>query len=177
MVVKLIQFADASSGIGALGIDAKALVIQVVTFLLAFWVLERFAFKPIAKMMERRKDTIDKGVKLGEEMVKEKAELEQKIAKELRTARAKADDIVTEGKAQARQIVQAAEGEASQKAEALISAAEERIKLDTNRARKQLEGELVGLISEATEAIIDEKVDAKKDATLIDKAMKSQAKS
>jgi hypothetical protein len=31
------------------------------------------------------------------------------------------------------------------------------------------------LISEATEAIIDEKVDAKKDAQLIDKALKGQA--
>ncbi len=176
MITNLTQFADGTSGIGALGIDSKALIIQVVTFLLAFWVLERFAFKPIVKMMERRRETIEKGVKIGEEMQKEKAELELKVAKELQDARAKADGIVAEAKSQARQAVQAAEGEASQKAEAIIASAEDRIKRDTNRARKQLEGELVGLISEATEAIIEEKVDPQKDAALIDKAMREQVK-
>ena len=52
--------------------------------------------------------------------------------------------------------------------------ADERIASDTARARKQLEGEIVGLISDATEAIIGEKVDASKDKQLIDKALKGQ---
>ena len=55
MIANLTQFADSSSGIGALGIDTKALVIQVITFLLAFWALQHWAFKPIVQLMERRK--------------------------------------------------------------------------------------------------------------------------
>ncbi len=176
MINLVAQFADSSSGIGALGIDGKALVIQLVTFLLAFWVLEHWAFKPIVKIMERRREMIEKGVKLGEEMQKEKVELEKKVAESLHDARTKADGIIAEAKTQARQTVQAAEGEASQKAEAILASADDRIRLDTNRARKQLETELVGLISEATEAIIDEKVDTRKDAELIDKAMREQVK-
>jgi F-type H+-transporting ATPase subunit b len=175
MISGLTQFADGSSGLGALGIDGKALIIQVVTFVLAFWVLEHWAFKPIVKMMERRREVIEKGVKLGEQMQKEQVELEQKVAKALREARSQADEIIAEAKDQARQTVQSSEDKAKEKAEGIVAAAEDRIKRDTARARKQLEGELVGLISEATEAIIDEKVDAKKDAALIDKSMKEQA--
>jgi F-type H+-transporting ATPase subunit b len=174
LIANVTQFAD-GSGIGALGIDGKALIIQVVTFLLAFWVLQHWAFKPIVKMMERRRETIEKGVKLGEQMQKEKVELEQKIAKALHGARAEADGIIAEAKTQARQAIQTAEDKAKEKAEGIVAAAEDRIKRDTSRARKQLETELVGLISEATEAIIDEKVDARKDAALIDKAMKERA--
>ena len=37
-----------------------------------------------------------------------------------------------------------------------------------------LEKELVGLISDATEAIIEEKVDARKDAQIIERALKGQ---
>jgi len=175
MIVNLIQFADSSSGIGALGLDTKTLVIQVITFLLAFWALQHWAFKPIVQLMERRRETIEKGVKLGEKMQKEQVELEQKVAKALHEARQTADGIIAEAKSQGRQAVQEAEAKAKEKAEGIIASAEDRIKQDANRARKQLETELVSLISDATEAIIDEKVDAKKDAVLIDKAIKERA--
>lgn len=175
MINGLTQFSDSSSGLGALGIDGKALIIQLVTFVLAFWVLQHWAFKPIVKMMERRRETIDKGVKLGEQMQKEQAELEKKVSQTLHEARKEADGIIAEAKAQGRQTVQEAEAKAKEKAEGIVASAEDRIKRDAARARRQLEGELVGLISDATEAIIDEKVDVKKDATLIDKAMKGRA--
>jgi len=174
MITSLTQFADSSSGIGALGIDGKALVIQLVTFLLAFWVLQHWAFKPIIKIMERRRETIEKGVKLGEQMQKEQAELEQKVAKALHEARQQADDIIAEAKTQGHQIVQGAEDKAKEKANGIIASAEDRIKQEAARVRKQVEKELIGLISDATEAIIDEKVDARKDTALIDKALKRQ---
>lgn len=175
MINELAQFADGSSGIGALGIDSKALVIQIVTFLLAFWVLQRFAFKPIVATMERRRVTIEKGVKLGEQMQKEQAELEQKVAKALHEARAKADGIVAAAEAQSRQAMQDAEDKAIQKADGIVAAAKDRIAQEEARVRKKLEQEVIGLIADATEAIIDEKVDAKKDAQLINKALKGRA--
>lgn len=174
MINGLTQFADSSSGLGALGIDGKALIIQLVTFVLAFWALEHWAFKPIAKIMERRRETIEKGVHLGEQMQREQAELEAKVAKTLHEARSQADGIVANAHAQARQTVADAEDKASVKADGIIASAQDRIAQDTARARKQLESEVVSLVSEATEAIIDEKVDAKKDASLIDKALKGQ---
>lgn len=175
MITNLTQFADSSSGIGALGIDGKALVIQVITFLLAFFVLQHWAFKPIVKMMDQRRETIEKGVRLGEQMQKDKAELEQKVAKALQDARKEADGIIAEAKDQGRQAIADAEEKAKSKAEGVLAAADDRIKLDAARARKALQGELTGLISDATEAIIGEKVDAKKDAALIDQAMKGRA--
>lgn len=174
MINGLTQFADSSSGLGALGIDGKALIIQVITFLLAFWVLQHWAFKPIVKIMERRRETIEKGVHLGEQMKKEQAELEEKITKALHDAREQADGIVANAHSQARQTIQQAEDKAAEKADGIIASAQDRIAQDTARARKQLEQDVVNLVSEATEAIIDEKVDAKKDAALIDKALERQ---
>jgi F-type H+-transporting ATPase subunit b len=174
MINALTQFADSSSGLGALGIDGKALVIQLITFVLAFLALQHWAFKPIVKMMERRRETIEQGVHLGEQMQKEQAALEEKVAQALHDARSQADDIVATAHTQARQTIQEAEDKATEKADGIIASAQDRIAQDTARARKQLEHEVVSLVSEATEAIIDEKVDAKKDAALIDKALKGQ---
>jgi F0F1-type ATP synthase membrane subunit b/b' len=55
-----------------------------------------------------------------------------------------------------------------------LADAEVRIHEETEHARRNLEKELVGLVSEATETIVGEKVDAKKDAELVKKAMKGR---
>lgn len=176
MINLLTNFAaeESASGIGALGIDGKAFVIQLVTFLLAFLVLKKWAFGPIIKMMDERRKTIESGVTLGEEMKKERAKLDADVAKELAKARSEADGIIAAAQDTSRDTIREAEDKARDKAAGILKDAEERIKTDTALARKKLEGEIVGLISDATEAIIGEKVDAKKDAQLIDKALKEQ---
>lgn len=171
MLQLVTNFGEEASGIGALGIDGKALLFQLITFVLAILVLKKFAFKPIVKVLNERHDTIDKGVKLGEQMQKDKAELEAKVASELHKARAEADKIVADAHNAGRQVVAEAEETARTKADGLVAQAQERIKQDTAIARKKLEKDVAGLVSEATEAIIHEKVDAKKDASLIERAL------
>jgi F-type H+-transporting ATPase subunit b len=168
--------AENSSGLGALGVDGKAFVIQLITFGLAFLVLRRYAFKPILKVLRERRETIESGVKLGEEMQKERAKLDAQIDKALHEARTQADGIIAGAQDSARQAIREAEDKARDKAAGILKEAEARITQDTARARKALEKELVTLVSEATEAIIDEKVDARKDSQLIERALQ-EAKS
>jgi F-type H+-transporting ATPase subunit b len=163
-----------ASGIAALGVDPKAFVIQFITFVLVFFVLRRYAFEPILKVMRERRETIESGVKLGEEMQKEKAKLESQVEAALHEARQKADGIIGAANDNARQAIRDAEDKAREKATGILKEADARIEQDVARARKGLEKELVTLISDATEAIIDEKVDAKKDAQLIERALKGR---
>ncbi len=177
MTIVFSQFAESSSGIGALGIDSKAFVIQLVTFVLAFWVLKRYAFGPIVKAMDQRRKTIESGVKLGEEMQKEKIKLEQQVEDSLHQARQQADEIITSAQESARQAIREAEDKARDKAAVILKEADDRIVQDSARARQALEAELAGLVGEATEAIIQEKLDAKKDAGLIERFLKGRATS
>lgn len=176
MITNLTQFASdsAQSGIGALGVDGRALIIQLVTFILAYLVLRRYAFGPIMKVLQERRTTIEEGVRLGEQMKKDQAELEARKERELQEARKQAEGIIGDATEQSRQIVREAEEKARGKAAGIMQEADDRIAAETQRARKQLQGELVNLISDATEAIIGEKVDAKKDAQLIDRALQEQ---
>ncbi len=167
-------FGESSSGIGALGFDGKAFVIQLITFGLAFLVLRRYAFKPILKIMAERRETIESSVKLGEQMQKEQAAMDDKVAGIMQAARKEADGMIASANDTARQMVRDAEDKAKAKAAGVLEAAESRISQDTARARQQLQKELVGLVSEATEAIIEEKVDAPKDVQLIERALKER---
>lgn len=166
---------QATSGLGALGVDWKAFVIQLVTFLLAFLVLKRFAFKPILRVLNERHELIESGVTLGEQMRQEEEKLAAKVEKTMQDARAKADGIIADAEEAAKVAGAELEAKAKKKADSLVAEAEDRIAQDTKRARAELEGELAGLVVEATEAIIDEKVDAKKDAQLIEAALRGRA--
>ncbi len=170
----LTQFGSSSSGLGALGLNGQTFLVQLVTFIIAFLILRQWAFKPILKIMNERRETIEKGVRLGEQMEKEKAELEDKVAKMLHETRQQADGIIAGAQDAARQTVKEAEEKAREKAAGIMKDAESRIAQDAAKARRGLEKEMIGLISDATEAIIHEKVDTKKDAELIDRALKER---
>ncbi len=162
------------SGIGALGISGSALIIQLLTFLFAYLVLRKYAFKPILKVLDERRQTIESGVKLGEEMQKERSALDAKVKAALADARKQADGIVADANDAARDTVRAAEGKAQEKADNIVKQAAARALQDAARLRQQIEKEVVSLVSDATEAIIDEKLDDKKDAALMDRILKGQ---
>lgn len=174
MLASLSTFGDSSSGLGALGVDGRAFVIQLITFVLAYLVLRRFAFGPILKVLRERRETIESGVKLGEQMSRDKALLEQQVADALHAARQEADTIISGAQDSGRQAIREAEDKARIKAAAILKEADSQIIQDTARARHKLEKELVGLVADATEAIIQEKVDTKKDAALIERVLKGR---
>jgi F-type H+-transporting ATPase subunit b len=177
MILTSLQFfGDSSSGLGSLGVSGSAFVIQLITFVLAYIVLRRYAFGPILKILKERRDTIAEGVKLGEDMRKERIELDEKVKKELVAARVAADAIVSDADASAKESIHKAESKAQEKADIILAEAKAQTKQEMARAKRQLEGEIVGLVAEATEVLTGEKVDAKKDGSLINKAIAGQLK-
>ncbi len=176
MVNILFAVAEAqSTGIGALGISPSAFVIQLISFLIVFAMLRHYAFKPIGRLLEERRKTIDDGVKMGLRMEKEKAKLDQDVAAAMREARVEADKIISNAHKDARDVIREAEKLAAKKSEAMIVDAEARIEAETERAKLALENDIKGLISEATEAIVGEKIDLKKDGEIIDRILKKRA--
>lgn len=159
-----------------LGLSLSAFVIQLITFVLVFMLLKKFAFKPITKVLEKRRQTIEDGVRLGQKLEKEKAKQDQEVAKIMREARHEADKIIAAGHKDARQSMREAEKSAQAKADRILADAEERIAEETENAKRKLEKDLVGLVSEATETIVGEKVDATRDAELVKRAMKGRKK-
>lgn len=177
-MISPIYFAETASSSGspleALGVNGGAFLIQLVTFLFVFLILKKFAFTPIVKMLEERRKTIDDGVRMGVKMEKEKAKLDEDVKQVIREARLEADKIIATGHKEAREIARESEKAAQRKGDAMIADAQARIEEEKHQAKRKLEKEIVGLVSEATETIVHEKVDSKKDAELINKAIKGR---
>jgi F-type H+-transporting ATPase subunit b len=159
-----------------LGLSLQSFIIQLITFVIIFFLLKRFAFTPIVKMLDKRHKVIDEGVRHGLEMEKERTRLETETAKIIREARHDADAIIGDAQKEGREIVREAEKSAHKKSEVMLADAEARINEEAEQARRRVEKDIVGLVSEATEAVVEEKIDAKKDADLIDRAIKKGRK-
>lgn len=166
--------ADAG-GLSSLGIDGKAFIIQLVTWLLVFFVLAKFVFRPIINVLQKRQETITKGVELTSEMIAQKEKLDKEVEKVLKKARSEANEILSKTHDQSNAMIKEAEEKASQKVDAMIAEAKVKIADETAKAKRNLEKEVVNLVIEATEVVSGEKLDARKDADLLAKALKAKA--
>ena len=165
-------FADSSSGLGTLGVSGSAFVIQLITLVLAFLVLKKYAFGPIAKILKERRETIEAGVSLGEKMKQDEAKLEQSIEDRLAKARAKADQILEDAKENGKNLVKSAEEDALNKADSILEDAKNKASNEMEAAKLKLENEIADLVVSATEVLTKEKIDLKKDQSLVTEAIK-----
>lgn len=170
-LIQIFAEAEEKSGAAVLGIDVKVLLLQAGTFLILFFIIKKFALTGIVSTLEKRRLTIDKGVELGLEMQKAKADFDDQLKQLHVKARNEADQIIMNAQKESADIIKAAEVSATKKAEGVMKDASARIDREVKSAREGLRHEMLALVAEATEVIIDEKLDTKKDASLISRAL------
>lgn len=155
-----------------LGIDWKLLIAQIVNFLVLLFILWKFAYGPVLGMLEKRQKKIEKGLKDADEAHKklaESAELQKEI---LRKARTEAKDIVEKSREQAEKSKSEIAAEAKVQAEKILAGAKAEIEQEKQKTIAEIKSEIGGIVIAATEKIIDEKMDGKKDKELIEKSLK-----
>ncbi len=178
MITQLIQFAsteEAPEGIAALGIDPVAILLQTGTFVILFIVIRKFALAKITKALDDRKSTIDEGLVNAEKAARQLAEAGVHQEELLAKGRQQADEVIAKAHEEAAVMLKLAEEKAASQTEKLIEDAHSKIESDVKKAKESLQSEVKLLVANAAEVIIDEKIDAKKDAALIEKAVKEAA--
>src|SRR3989344_8153511 len=101
-----------------LGVDWKLLLSQAVNFAILLFVLTRFVYRPLLKIMKERRDVIEKGLKGAEEARVRLQEIESERASKLATADRQAVEVIAgaqkDAGARASEIVELAKGRASE---------------------------------------------------------------
>ncbi len=121
-----------------LGIDWKLLVANIVTFLIVLWVLRKFAFAPILKVLDARRALAAKTV-----------DQEKATREALAGAEAQHKDIATQARREAGDILVAARAEAQVMRERLVADAKTDAEKVMSEARAELRRERTAMISEA----------------------------
>ena len=118
-----------------LGIDWKLLLSQGVNFLILLGVLTFFVYRPLLRLLQDRRSTIEEGMRGADEAARRLREIETEREERLKEAERKAFDIVSR-----------AEGRGKEEQAALIAKGEERAQAVLEEARivaeqKKAEGE------------------------------------
>jgi F-type H+-transporting ATPase subunit b len=166
------QTSDSSSGLGAFQLNLKDLVIQLITFVLVLLVLRKWVVPKLVETMDKRRETLEQSLVNAKATEEALAKAEVRAEEILSRARAQADEALAEAKDAGVDIVAKAETAAAARAELIVKEAESRLNEEREKLRTELRAELADLVADATEKIIHEKLDQKRDMSLIERAIK-----
>ncbi|MBC7746886.1 F0F1 ATP synthase subunit B [Pedobacter sp.] len=158
--------------LSALGINWQLLTIQIVSFLILLFVLKKLVYPSLLKALDERQASIEASAKAAKKAQVAAEKAEEATEEQLDEAKKAAADILAIAQKEAVVLLDEAETRASKKADHLIAQAEARLATDVAEARELLRTEVMGLVARATEVVIKEKLDPKKDAALIERALK-----
>ena len=156
-----------------LGIDWKLLIAQLVNFLIVFFVLKKFVYKPILATLDKRTAKIEKGLEDAQAANKRLKEITEKEKTVLAQAKKEAQQIIKSSEEQAKANAVSIVLEARNQSEKLLVSAKNQIEQEKNKMLSEVKGEIASLVVLATEKIIGEKLDKEKDRELIEKSIKT----
>jgi F-type H+-transporting ATPase subunit b len=158
----------------ALGLNWKLLVEQSIAFLILVWILGKFVYPVMIKAIDTRREQIEAGMKEAQASQEALEKAEQKVADMIAEARKDADDLLSRSHQEAGVLIADAESKAKERAEQIVTDARAQLETDVSKARRALKAETVQLVAAATEHIVHEKIDGKKDANLIEHALQAK---
>ncbi len=156
----------------ALGINWQMLVLQGIAFLVLVWLLNKFVFPTLMKVVDDRRAVVEEGAKAAQEASEKAEKAEQEIAKLLTEARREAKEIVATAKDEANAAVEAADSKAVARAKKIVDSAHEQIEKDVIAAKKSLHNETIELVAKATETVLSGVLTTSVDEKLVSRAVK-----
>ncbi len=168
--------AESAGGLAALGLNLQSFLFQLITFVIVLVILRVFVYKKLVATLDARQKAVEDSIKNAQLTDDKLKNAEKTIAGMLAEARAEADTLIAAGHKEAAQMVEAAESKAAARAEHIVKEAKAQMDVELGKARDALKKETAHLVAVATEQIIGEKLDATKDAKLVDAAIAKAAK-
>ena len=144
------------------------LIVQMIVFILLIWFTMKFVWPMILRPMNEREQRIAHGLAAAEEGEKELAAARDKADAIVREARERANQIIDHAQHRANELVEEAKGAATSESARIVATAQQRIELDTTRARESLRREVAGIAVTAAGKLLGREIDARKHADLLD---------
>jgi F-type H+-transporting ATPase subunit b len=148
-------------------IDFKLFLAQLINFAIIFFVLFKFAFKPIAKIMQERTATIEKSLDDAKETEKKLAEASLEQTRILNEAKKDAMAIVERANQSAEENKAKLIEKTKLEVAAIIAGEKAKIAQEKEESLKELKQEMAGLVVLAVEKVIKVKMTDAKDQELI----------
>ncbi|MFA6963327.1 MAG: F0F1 ATP synthase subunit B [Patescibacteria group bacterium] len=155
----------------ALGIDLKLIIAQIINFGLLFFLLSKFAYKPILKMLTDRQEKIQKGLSDADKAAKKLAETEKEATEIRDKAFKEADEILKNAKVAALAETSAIGDKAAEQAERTIKNAKAEADQVKANVMKDAKKEISDVVIIALDKIVGTEFTAEEKKKMTSKAI------
>jgi F-type H+-transporting ATPase subunit b len=136
------------------GVTWSKFIAQIILFLIVYWVLNKYAFGPVLKMLAERRRRIEEGQHNAEKIKKQLAEAELRYQEVLRKANDEATKLLDEARATSDAISQKQMQQAIKDAEGIIAKAQDTIVQERNKMVAEVKKEMVDLVVKTTSKVV-----------------------
>ena len=152
-------------------LDPGLFVWTILTFLLLLFVLAKFAWKPLLKMLKDREELIRSSLEDAEKAKEELERLNDEGEVIVNQARSEAQTILSEGKAAATKLKEETLAGAKEQAKNIISEAEKQINVEKDKAINEIKSEVVNLSLNISKKLINKNLSPEDNKALIDESL------
>lgn len=147
---------------------------MLIAFSVVFFLLKKFAWKPILSALKQREDSIEEALKSAELARAEMENLQADNAKVIEEAKRERDQILKEARNLKEEIIEEAKSKASQEAEKIIQNATDAIKNEKAAAVKEVKEQIATFSVSIAEKILQERLASDNEQKeLIDKYLRN----
>jgi len=157
------------------GVTWELLLSQCIAFLVLAFALKKFAYGPVLKVLEDRKQRIAEGIENANKIKAELASTQDEKDRILSEANQKAQELIDEARAAAEKVGEAKAQEAVKQAEEIIRKAGEATEADREKMMAELKAEIGRLVVETTAKVSGKVLTADDQQRLIDETNKELA--
>jgi len=160
-------------GIRLITPDPGTIIWTIITFVILAFLLGRFAWRPLLRILEERETTVRDSL---EQARKARAEAEEALRRNqeiLAGARRETAAIIELGKREGEALRGEILAQARKEAMDLVEQGKRQIQLEQKQAMEQLRGQVADLAIQAAERIIVRSLDDKKHRDLVDDYVRS----
>jgi F-type H+-transporting ATPase subunit b len=156
---------------GLIDVVPGLMIWTLICFAITFYVLKRFAFGPIQRTIDERRDRIRKAVTEAENARNEARDLLEEHRQLIGQAKGEAAGILAEARTVADAQMERVKREAEEERQRRLEETKRQIEAETKRSLDQIRGEVADLTLQATARVTGKVLDAEDQRRLIDEAI------
>ncbi|MDP7126545.1 MAG: F0F1 ATP synthase subunit B [Candidatus Marinimicrobia bacterium] len=153
-------------------LDPGLFIWTIITFLVLFFALAKFAWKPLLKMLKDREDMIRDSLDDAEKAKVELERLSEESEAIMAKARSEAQSILAEGKTAAEKVKDDIIAKSKEQANKIREDAENQIQVEKEKAIAEIKGEVVNLTLSVAEKLIQKNLSDADNKSLIEASLK-----
>ncbi len=157
-------------------LDFKMLIAQMVNFAIVFFVLHRYAFKPLLGTIDERNKKIEKGLddaqKFEEKLQAAEDDYNKKMDEAKRESHKAIEAAVNKGDIKRKEMIEKAREDIG----VIINQEKEKMQEEKEKTLKEIKAEVVDLVAASLEKILEAKSGDEAEKALIKKSVKQSLK-